>query len=161
MRNKILFIAVALVCLIGSISITSAQVTKIGTGQNPAIYSSKVTWSDTAGSIHVYDLTAKKNTKISSSNATYPAIYGNKLVWHDESSGTPRLTVFDIPSGARSYITKNVDSTSIPKIYGNRIVWSANYNPSNYDYNVYMRDISTSTQIQIAVGTVLTYMVPG
>jgi beta propeller repeat protein len=152
MRNKILFIAVALVCLIGSISITSAQVTKIGTGQNPAIYSSKVTWSDTAGSIHIYDLTAKKNTKISSSNATYPAIYGNKLVWHDESSGTPRLTVFDIPSGARSYITKNVDSTSIPKIYGNRIVWSANYNPSNYDYNVYMRDISTSTQTQIAVG---------
>ena len=74
------------------------------------------------------------------------------MVWHDESSGTPRLTVYDIPSGVRSYITKDVDSTSIPAIYGNRIVWSANYNESNYNYNVYMRDISTSKQIKIADG---------
>lgn len=131
---------------------SAAQITKIGTGHDPVIQGSKVTWSDTAGSIHIYDLTAKKDTKISSSRASYPAIYGNKLVWHDESSGIPRLTVYDIPSGARSYITKNVDSTSIPKIYGNRIVWSANYNQSNYNYNVYMCDISTFTQNQIAVG---------
>lgn len=152
MKNKIIFTAVALMCLIGSISVTSAQVTKIGTGQNPAIYGSKVTWSDTAGSIHIYDLTVKKDTKISSAKAKYPAIYGNKLVWYDESSGTPRLTVYDIPSGARSYITQNIDSSSIPKIYGNRIVWSANYNQSSYNYNVYMRDISASTQTKIAAG---------
>ena len=145
MGNKLIFTALTLMCLIGSISITSAQVTKIGTGQNPAIYGSKVTWSDTAGSIHVYDLTAKKDTKINSSKASYPTIYGNKLVWHDESSGAPRLTVYDIPTNARSFITKNIDTTSIPKIYGSRIVWSSNG-------NVYMRDISTSTQTQIAIG---------
>lgn len=145
MKSKIIFAAVALMCLISSISITTAQVTKIGTGYNPAIYGSKVTWSDTAGSIHIYDLTAKRDTKISSFKASCPAIYGNKLVWHDESSGTPRLTVYDISSGRRSYITKEVDSGSIPFIYGKRIVWGSNG-------NVYMRDISTSTQTKIAVG---------
>ena len=136
----------ALTCLIGLIAVASAaQITKIGTGYDPAIYGSKVTWSDTAGSIHIYDLTAKKDTKISSSQASRPAIYGNKLVWHDESSGTSRLTVYDIPSSARSYITQNVDSNSIPAIYGNRVVWDSNG-------SVYMRDISTSKQTKIATG---------
>lgn len=152
MRGKIVFIAVVILCLICSVSIASAQIIKIGTGQNPVIYNNKVSWSDTSGSIHVYDLISKKDTKISSSKASYPAIYSNKLVWHDESSGKQRLTVYDISSGSKSYITQNVDSTSIPKIYGNRIVWSANYNESNYDYSVYLRDISTSTQTKIADG---------
>ncbi|MGB9927557.1 MAG: PKD domain-containing protein [Methanosarcina sp.] len=140
-------------CLIGLISITSAaQITKIGEGRDPAVYDNKVTWSDTSGRIHIYDLITKKDTKISSSSSSHPAIYGNKMVWHDESSGTPRLTVYDIPSGARSYITKDVDSTTIPAIYGNRIVWSANYNETTYNYKVYMRDISTSKQTKIADG---------
>jgi len=144
MKSRIILVAIVLMCLIGSISITSAQVTKIGTGQNPAIYSSKLTWSDATGSIHVYYLA--RDTKIRSTKSSHPAIYGNKLVWLDESGGTPMLTVYDIPSGARSYITQNVDSTSFPKIYGNKIVWSSNS-------NVYMRDTSTSAQTQIAVGT--------
>ena len=37
-------------------------------------------------------------------------------------------------------------------IYGNRIVWSANYNESTYNYSIYMRDISTSTQAWITEG---------
>jgi len=149
MKNKIIFTVLALMCFIGSISMASAQVIKIGTGENPEIYGSKVTWSDTTGSIHVYDLTTKKDIKVTSSKASYPAIYGNKLVWHDESSMTPRLTVYDIPSGSRSYITKNVDQYSIPSIYGNRIVWRT-LTASNYI--IYMRDISTSTQTQITTG---------
>jgi beta propeller repeat protein len=150
MKNKTILIALALMCLIGSVSIASAQITKIGTGVDPAVYGSKVTWSDTAGSIHIYDLTTKKNTKISSSQASYPAIYGNKLVWHDESSGVPRITVYDIPSGIRTFVTQNIDERSIPHIYGNYIVWSANG-------GVYLRYMSPykdvkSTQTQIAVG---------
>jgi len=148
------FTVLTFIFLISLTSIAYAQIIKIGTGQNPAIYGSKVTWSDTTSSIHVYDLTTKKDTKISSSKASYPAIYGNKIVWHDESSGVPRLTVYDMPSGKRSYITQNVDQYSIPKIYSNRIVWSANYNQSNYNYNVYMRDISTSIQTKIAYGEI-------
>ena len=112
--------------LISSVA-SAAQVTRIGSGSDPAIYGSKVVWTN-GGVIHVYDLTAKTDTTVSSSAASYPAIYGNKLVWHDESSGVSRLTVYDIPSGTRSYIAKDIDSNSIPAIYGNRIVWSANSN---------------------------------
>ena len=150
MKIKTLFTALALMCLIGSISVATAQVTKIGTGLDPAVYGSKVTWSDTAGSIHIYDLTTKKNTKISSSQASYPAIYSNKLVWHDESSGVPRITVYDIPSGIRTFVTQDIDDRSIPHIYGNYLVWSANG-------GIYLRYMSPyknvkSTQTQIAVG---------
>lgn len=148
MKNKVFSISLIFISVVMLSAVASAvQITKIGTGHDPAIYGSNVTWSDTTGSIHIYDLTSKKDTKISSSNASYPAIYGNKLVWHDESGGTPRLAVYDITSGARSYITQNVDQYSIPAIYGNRIVWKANMSVSNV--SVYLRDISTSTQTKI------------
>lgn len=125
------------------VTITSAtQTTKIGTGYNPAIYGSKLTWSDAAGSIHIYDLATKKDTKINSSNASYPAIYGNKLVWYDESSGIPRITVYDIPSGSKTFITTNVGR---PNICDTRLVWSDND-------SVYLRDMSTSTQTKIGSG---------
>jgi len=156
-KQKLYSIALASTALVFVLSIlissvaSAAQVTRIGSGSDPAIYGSKVVWTN-GGVIHIYDLTAKTDTTVSSSAASYPAIYGNKLVWHDESSGVLRLTVYDIPSGTRSYITKDIDSGSIPAIYGNRIVWSANYNETNYNYNVYMRDISTSTQTRITYG---------
>ncbi len=143
----LVFVFLILISFVAS----AAQVTKIGSGADPAIYGNKVVWTN-GGVIHLYDLTSKTDTTVSSSAASYPAIYENKLVWHDESSGTPRLTVYDIPSGTRSYITKDVDSSSIPAIYGNRIVWKANYNESNYNYDIYMRDISTSTQTKIGEG---------
>ena len=143
MKNKVLSISLILISVIMLSAVASAtNITKIGTGHDPAIYGSNVTWSDNNSSIHMYDLTAKKDTKINSSNVSHPVIYGNKLVWHDESSETPRLTVYDIPLGARSYITQNVDQDSNPTIYGNRIVWSANR-------SVYLRDISTSIQTEI------------
>ncbi len=156
-RNKLYSIDLALailifvfLILISSVA-SAAQVTRIGNGSNPAIYDSKVVWTD-SGVIHIYDLASKTDTTVNSSAASRPAIYGNKLVWYDESSGTPRLTVYDISSGARSYIIKDVDNRSIPHIYGNRIVWNANYNESDNNYDVYMRDISTSTQTKIAEG---------
>lgn len=57
----------------------------------------------------------------------------------------PELTVYDLETKARSYITKDVNTESIPAICGNRIVWSA-------DSCVYMRDISISKQTKIANG---------
>ena len=156
-KQKLYSIALASATLIFLFSIlissvaSAAQVARIGNGSDPAIYGDTVVWTD-SGVIHVYDLTSKTDTTVSSSAASHPAIYDNKLVWHDESSGVPRLTVYDIPSGARSYITNDVDNRSIPSIYGNRIIWSANYNESTYNYSVYMRDISTSTQAWITEG---------
>jgi len=136
--------------LISSVA-SAAQVTKIGNGSDPAIYGNKVVWTS-GGVIQVYDLTTRTVTTVNSSAASYPAIYGNIFVWHDESSRTPRLAVYDISTTAKTYITQNVDQYSRPAIYGNRIVWSADYNESNYNYKVYMRDISTSKQNKIADG---------
>ncbi|AKB36719.1 Cell surface protein [Methanosarcina siciliae C2J] len=138
------------VFLISSVA-SAAQVTRIGNGSDPAIYGNKVVWTS-GGVIHLYDLTSKTGTTVSSSAASHPAIYDNIVVWHDESSGMPRLTVYDIKTTGRSYITKDVDSRSIPAIYDNRIVWSANCNESTHNPSVYMRDISNSTQTWIAEG---------
>lgn len=147
MNGKSFFVTIALVFLMCTISAASAaSATKIGTGHNPAIYGSKVTWADNGGSIHVYDVTAKKDVKVASTSSSHPAIYGNKLVWNDESGAAPRLTVYDIPSGAKSYITQDVGVSSIPKIYGNVIVWENSE-------AVYMRDIASHTQKQIGIGS--------
>jgi len=54
MKSKIIFTALALMCLICSISVASAaQVTKIGTGHNPAIYGNKVTWGSVAKNLAI------------------------------------------------------------------------------------------------------------
>ena len=128
-----------------SASASAAQVTKIGTGYDPAVYGNEVVWTNGVV-IHVYDLTARKGTAVNSSAASHPAIYGNKIVWHDKSSGTPRLAVYDIPTATKTYITQNVDQYSKPAIYGDRIVWSAND-------SVYLMDMSTSTQTVIGNGS--------
>jgi beta propeller repeat protein len=136
--------------VISAASACTGKMTTIGNGHNPAVYNNMVAWSDdtsgNGGSIHLYDLSANKDTLITSSSASHPAIYGNKMVWHDDSSGMPTLAVYDINSKASSQITQDVDSNSIPVIYGNIIVWSAND-------GVYMRDISKSTQTMIGTGT--------
>jgi beta propeller repeat protein len=145
MKGKLFSISLVLIFFILISTMASAgQDIKIGNGSEPAIDVGKVVWIDN-GTIHVYDLTTKNETIISSSAASHPAISGNELVWRDESSGAPRLTVYDIKTRARSYITKDVDNSSIPAIYDSRIVWSANS-------SVYIRDISISTQIKIAAG---------
>jgi beta propeller repeat protein len=146
MKNKVLFFVLTLTCLFGLISVASStQIIKIGDGRDPVISGSKVTWADLSGVIHLYDVSTKKDTKISSSAASHPDIYGNKMVWFDKGSGVPRITIYDIPSGAKTFVTKDVDDRSYPHIYGTRIVWSANG-------NVYLRDISTSIQTKIGSG---------
>jgi FOG: PKD repeat len=147
----LVFVFSILISSVASASQVTAQVTRIGNGSDPAIYGNKVVWTE-SGVIHVYDLASKTDTTVSSSAASHPAIYDNKLVWHDESSGTPRLAVYDISTAAKTYITQNVDQSSRPAIYGNRIVWSADYSDMNRNNNVYMRDVSTSTQARIAYG---------
>lgn len=145
MKGRLLSISLVLVFLILASTVASAtQYAKIGSGSEPAIDGSKVAWIN-GGVIHIYDIITKKDTTISSAEASYPVISGNKLVWHDKSTGVSRLTVYDIKTCARSRITQNIDADSVPAINGNRIVWSANG-------NVYVRDISKSTQTMIAVG---------
>jgi beta propeller repeat protein len=128
-----------------SAAASAAQITKIGTGYDPAVYGNQTVWTNGVV-IHLYNLTDKTDTTVSSFGASSPDIYENKIVWHDESSGTPRLAVYDIPTATKNYITQNVDQYSKPAIYGDRIVWSAND-------SVYLRNISTSTQSKIGNGS--------
>lgn len=150
-KGKLFSIALASVflCFVFLILISAAasavQITKIGTGYDPAIHGDKVVWTNGVV-IHLYNLTDKTDITVSSSGASSPAIYDNKVVWHDDSSGIPRLVVYDIPTAAKSYITRNVDQYSKPAIYGSRIVWSAND-------SVYLRDISKSKQTKIGDGS--------
>lgn len=145
MKNRLFSVSLVFILLILVSTVASAgQYVKIGNGSEPAIDADKVAWVD-GDIIRVYNLTTKEETAVRSSAASHPAISGDKLVWHDESTGEQGLIVYDISTGARSYITKDVDSSSTPAIYGNRIVWSANS-------SVYMRDMSTSTQTKIATG---------
>lgn len=145
MKSRLFSISLVLIFLILiSTAASAGQYPKIGNGAEPAIDAGKVAWTNNY-TIHVYDLTTKKETTVRSSAASHPAISGNKLVWHDESSGVPKLTVYDIKTRAMSQITKDVDKDSIPAIYGSWIVWSA-------DSCVYVYDISTSTQTKIAAG---------
>lgn len=145
MKSRLFSISLVLMFLILISTVASAEkYTKIGNGSEPAIDDGKVAWTNN-GIIHVYDLTTKKETTVNSSSASHPAISDNKLVWHDDSSEAPRLTVYDIKTGTRSHITKDIDNNSVPAIYGSRIVWSA-------DSYIYVRDIFTSTQTKIAAG---------
>jgi beta propeller repeat protein len=136
--------------VISAASACTGKMTTIGVGHNPAVYNNMVAWSDDTsgygGNIHVYDLSAKKDTAINTSSAFYPAIYGNKLVWNDQSQGMPLIAVYDLKSKNSSYISQNAETSSIPKIYGNIIVWSANN-------AVYMYDLSKSTETTIGTGT--------
>jgi beta propeller repeat protein len=128
-----------------SAAASAAQVTKIGTGYDPAIHGNEVVWTNGVV-INLYNLTDGTDTTVSSSGASSPDIYDSKLVWLDESRGTPGLAVYDIPTATKSYITQNVDQYSEPSIYGDRIVWSAND-------SVYLMNMSTSTQTKIGNGS--------
>lgn len=154
MKSKIIFTILALMFLVCLSSVASAwKMTTIGVGHNPAVYNNLVAWSDDTsgygGNIHVYDLSAKKDTAINTSSAFYPAIYGNKLVWNDQSNGMPMIAVYDLKSKNTSDISL-ADTNSMPKIYGNIVVWSYNNNGNN---EVHMYDLSKSTDTVIGTGT--------
>lgn len=145
MNGRLLSISLVLMFLIiASTAASAAQGTQIGSGSEPSIDVNAIVWIS-GGVVHVYDLVSKKAITINSSAASNPSISGSRIVWHDESTGVPRLVVYDLEARARSYITMDVDRGSIPAISGSRIVWSANS-------SVYLRDISTSKQTKIAAG---------
>lgn len=70
--TALVFVFFILISSVASASQVATQVTRIGNGSDPAIYGSKVVWTN-GGVIHIYDLTAKTDTTVSSSSASYPA----------------------------------------------------------------------------------------
>lgn len=129
MKGKLFLIALIFQFLIMISIVASARSeTRLGTGVDPEIYGDKVVWASN-GSIHLYDITNKTDTKLDSSSASHPAIYEDKIVWFNNSSGKPNLCVYNTSTGEKNLITENVTgdsaymSGSKPAIYGNIIVW--------------------------------------
>lgn len=159
MRHKLFLVALVFQFLIMVSIIASAeQETRLGTGIDPEIYGDRVVWASN-GSIYLYDITNKTDTKLNSSSASYPAIYEDKIVWFNNSSGKPNLCVYNTSTEEKNLITENVTgdsaymSGSKPAIYGKIIVWQTptdNENPENRTYEIYMYDLSTLVKTKIS-----------
>lgn len=127
----------------------------------PAIYGDNVVWSDyvnDSGIIHLYNLTTSKDIQLDSFHGSYPAIYGDKIVWIDYqkcgNNENYNLSVYDISTAEKFQITKNVSEDSIPAIYEDKIVW---HNSRNGVHDIYMYNLSTSTEYQITSNRVARY----
>jgi hypothetical protein len=123
MKNKIIFTALALMCLIGSTSVASAsQETKLNIQMpalltSPSIYGNYVSWSDNAvNSCHLYALTTGKESDISSDETLCTAsIYGNSAVF---DQGFPRyIELYNILTGKSAKLIYGSDDVVNPIIY--------------------------------------------
>ncbi|UCG02739.1 MAG: hypothetical protein JSW11_01860, partial [Candidatus Heimdallarchaeota archaeon] len=95
----------------------------------------------------------------------YPRIWGNRIVWQEEDGGDLNIYMYDLstdsdsdnipnfleasrpdPDPAKIEITLETDEQVNPAIYENIIVWE-DYRNGHWD--IYMYDISTSTETQI------------
>ena len=90
------------------------QITTSGSAYNPTIYGDKLVWQDGRDSywdgdfyiydpdwdIHMYDLSTKKETQITTSGSAYnPAIYGDRIVWEESRNGYSDIYMYTISSG--------------------------------------------------------------
>jgi beta propeller repeat protein len=150
MKSKILFLSVALICLLSSLSVASAGNEKPLTQNedlrcSPSIYGNIVTWTDGRGEVaHVYDLTVGKEITLSYPHAAGMGkvpIYGNRIVFSDLSSG--KVVVYDFRKGKISQIT----SGDTPEIYGDNIVYVKNN--GGYIYDIYQYNLLTRTETKI------------
>jgi len=122
-----------------SASITETKITNYGKAGSPAIYGNKIVWSDInteVSKIHIYDISTKKQSYITSSTSTMePAIYGNKVVYEDFRNGGPDIYMYDISSKKETQIT-NLENAVYPYIFGNIIAWDTDsgYIVGIYDY---------------------------
>lgn len=145
------------------------QITTSGSASNPSIYENKIVWEDSRGNetivdknnnsvtgkldIYMYDLSAREETRISTSGlASNPAIYNDRIVWQDSRNsdsfrGIGDVYMYDLSTQKESRISHSRQSSSgsSPAIYGDRIVWC----DLRKDSNIYMYDLSTKKETQI------------
>ena len=89
----------------------------------------------------MYDLSTKKETKIStsSSESLSPVIYGNTIVWQDDRNGNWDIYAYDLKIHQQIHTNDKIDQIS-PAIYDNKIVWLDSHDDGKMD--VYMGTIS-------------------
>ena len=132
----------------------------------PAIYKDRVVWSDMRNGnsdIYMYNITTSKETRITNNEADQnsPDIYGDIIVWKDWRNGDENsdIYMYDLFTSKETQITINESNQYSPAIYGDRIVWEDERNGildefgSIGNYDIYMYNISTSTETQITTNT--------
>ncbi|WP_232308493.1 PKD domain-containing protein [Methanosarcina lacustris] len=95
-----------------------------------------------------------------------PDIDGDRIVWQDsrnggsgyswDPTGNWDIYMYDLSTSTETQITTNESCQTNPAIYGDKIVWQDSRNGGSGDYwdptgnwDIYMYDISTSTETQI------------
>jgi beta propeller repeat protein len=89
----------------------------------------------------MYDLTAKKETQITShpTDQIDPSISENFIIWQDARFGDPDIFLYNLQNGKTAIVNGQRNAQQFPDIYGNRIVWS---DDRNGNLDVYMTELS-------------------
>ena len=142
------------------------QIPTNGSASSPAIYDNKIVWVDDGSNriaidkhnnsisrpdVYMYDLSTRKETRISTSGrASIPTIYGDRIVWMDSRNsdfiGTGDVYMYNLSTEKESRISYSGHSSPSLAIYGDRIVWQ-DYRNGKED--IYMYNLSTQKETQI------------
>lgn len=121
---------------------TSTQ-TKIAAGNNPDIYSNRVSYDSYSAydtpQIYVYDITTKKATDVSQyGDNMFSHIYGDKVIWSDFYTRLGNIRMYDIATGQQTEVTTGDNKTGYntggpTDISGNKIVYLKHNDLANMD----------------------------
>lgn len=129
----------------------------------PGIYCDRIVWVDWRNEsleIHMYNLSTSRETPIPINGTMhyYPVIYGNRIVWGGAIYPNEYLLhvvyLYDFSTSRQTQISAKGAAMS-PEIYGDRIVWmgcngeESDYQNSAGNWNIYIYNISTSTETQL------------
>jgi beta propeller repeat protein len=145
MENKIIFTALALICLLGSISLVSAnQETRLNIENRiysvipPSIYNNNILWVDSATCYPcMYNLITGEKTILPSDSEVDGreiSMYSNNVVW----GASFAVNLYDL--GTKKTI--RLVEGNRPKIYGNIITYE--------NSGIYIYDLSTKNNLQIS-----------
>jgi beta propeller repeat protein len=119
--------------------------------QSPSIYGDWV-----LDGAYIHNISTFNSTKITGSLSGNPAIYRDRVVWQDSRNGKSGIYMYNISTSTETEIITNGHSMEYPAIYGDRIVWTDYRNQkwdetgqSDGNLDIYMYDLSTSTETQI------------
>jgi len=157
MKIKILVTMLALMCLVGPISVASAaqagNETKLVPDQrlvvSTAIYGNLVTWYETsANAPHIYDQSIEKELDIppTDSVCSNMEIYGSKVVWQNMGEG---ISLYDESTKELTQIASEAYS---PDIYRNNIIYEKIIWLQEEPYtlcSLYLYDLTTKKETQI------------
>jgi len=122
--------------------------------ESPSIYEDRIVWHEWRNGnpeVYVYNISTFNKTEITDDVSNHPAIYKDRIVW-----AINNIHMYNLSTSTETQITNDTSHQNYPAIYGDRIVWTDSRNEGWNEYgeqygnlDIYMYDLSTSTEIQI------------